>query len=111
MMAYIHPDGEWGRCTGCATAIRTPTSGRADRAAAVELDPDARLGLYAELAPMLFEDPMWIIAATRWRSTPIGTGEELRDEPAVAAAGGEVRLLRQVTYRGGASALAPPPAN
>jgi ABC-type transport system substrate-binding protein len=30
--------------------------------AGTELDTDARLALYSELAPMLYDDPMWIIA-------------------------------------------------
>ena len=63
MMAYIHPDGEWGQVHGMREAYQNPDEiARLIDAAAVELDVEAREALYAELAPLLFEDPMWIIA-------------------------------------------------
>ncbi len=63
MNAYIHPDGEWGTVHGMREMYQDPdaVAGLIDEAA-TELDTDARLGLYGELAPMLYDDPMWIIA-------------------------------------------------
>ena len=63
MNAYIHPDGEWGTVHGMREMYQDPdaVAGLIDEAA-TELDTDARLGLYEELAPMLYDDPMWIIA-------------------------------------------------
>ena len=63
MTAYIHPDGEWGTVHGMRDAYQNPDeiASLIDEAG-VELDTEAREALYAELAPMLFEDPMWIIA-------------------------------------------------
>lgn len=62
--AYTHPDGEWGEIHGFRDGYVDP-----DRVAAlidsakVELDPVARAAIYAELQQVLFDDPMWIIAA------------------------------------------------
>ena len=63
MNAYIHPDGDWGTKHGMRDAYQNPDQIAAliDEAGS-ELDVDRRVDLYAELAPMLFEDPMWIIA-------------------------------------------------
>ncbi|MGH8871387.1 MAG: ABC transporter substrate-binding protein [Acidimicrobiia bacterium] len=63
MMAYIHPEGEWGPVHGMGDAYQNPDqiASLIDQAG-TELDVDARVALYAELAPLLFEDPMWIIA-------------------------------------------------
>ena len=63
MNAYIHPDGEWGTVHGFRDAYENPDEiAEIIEAAEVELDTEAREEMYAELAPMLFEDPMWIIA-------------------------------------------------
>jgi peptide/nickel transport system substrate-binding protein len=63
MQAYIHPDGEWGAVHGMRDAYQDPdTIASIVEEAGTELDTDARVALYAELAPMLFEDPMWVIA-------------------------------------------------
>lgn len=63
MMAYIHPDGEWGQVHGMREGYQNPDEvARLIEEAAVEVDVEAREALYAELAPMLYEDPMWIIA-------------------------------------------------
>lgn len=63
MTAYIHPDGDWGEVHGMRDAYQNPDEiARIIDEAAVELDTSAREALYAELAPMLFEDPMWVIA-------------------------------------------------
>jgi peptide/nickel transport system substrate-binding protein len=63
MNAYIHPDGEWGAVHGMRDAYQDPDqiAGLIEEAG-TELDTDTRVGLYAELAPLLYEDPMWIIA-------------------------------------------------
>jgi peptide/nickel transport system substrate-binding protein len=63
MNAYIHPDGEWGAVHGMREMYQDPDAIAAliDEAG-TELDTDARLALYEELAPMLYDDPMWIIA-------------------------------------------------
>lgn len=63
MNAYIHPDGEWGTVHGMREMYQDPDAiaGLIDEAG-TELDTDARLALYEELAPMLYDDPMWIIA-------------------------------------------------
>jgi peptide/nickel transport system substrate-binding protein len=63
MNAYIHPDGEWGTVHGMREMYQDPDAVAAliDEAG-TELDTDARLALYSELAPMLYDDPMWIIA-------------------------------------------------
>lgn len=64
LQAYAHPDGDWGVVHGFRNGYTDP-----DRiaelidAAAVELDTDTRAGIYAELQRVLFDEPMWIIAA------------------------------------------------
>ncbi len=64
MQAYQHPDGEWGQVHGFAQGYRDP-----DRIASlidqakVEIDVPTREALYSELQGLLYEDPMWIIAA------------------------------------------------
>lgn len=62
--SYTHPDGEWGEIHGFRDAYSDPdrVAGLID-SAKVELDPATRAGLYSELQSVLFEDPMWIIAA------------------------------------------------
>jgi peptide/nickel transport system substrate-binding protein len=61
---YIHPDGPWGQVHGFRNGYRD-----ADRlaelidAGRVELDPDRRKEIYAELQRLAYEDPMWIIGA------------------------------------------------
>ena len=63
MQAYIHPDGEWGTVHGMRDMYQDPDAiASIIEAAGTELDTDARLAMYAELAPMLYDDPMWIIA-------------------------------------------------
>ncbi len=64
MRAYAHPDGEWGEVHGFANGYQD-AAGIADLidAAAAELDTDTRAGQYAELQRLLYDDPMWIIAA------------------------------------------------
>lgn len=84
MSSYQHPDGEWGQIHGFRNGYQDP-----DRiaelidAAEVELDRDARAELYSELQNLLYEDPMWLIAAqegvvaayrswlTGWTSNPL----------------------------------------
>jgi len=62
--AYTHPDGEWGEIHGFRDAYADPdlVADLIDRAK-VELDPEARAAIYSELQSVLFEEPMWIIAA------------------------------------------------
>jgi peptide/nickel transport system substrate-binding protein len=62
--SYTHPDGEWGEIHGFRNGYHDP-----DRiaalidAGAIELDPAARAAIYSELQFLLFDDPMWLIAA------------------------------------------------
>ncbi len=64
MRAYIHPDGEWGEVHGFANGYRdAETVSRLIDQASVELDTDKRAEIYSELQTMLYEDPMWLIAA------------------------------------------------
>ena len=64
MQAYQHPDGEWGQVHGFRQGYRDP-----DRIASlidqakVEIDVPTRQAFYSELQGLLYEDPMWIIAA------------------------------------------------
>ncbi len=61
--AYIHPDGEWGSVHGFRSAYQDADliASLVDEAA-VELDTDRRVEIYQELAGILYEDPVWIIA-------------------------------------------------
>ncbi|HSK23385.1 MAG TPA: ABC transporter substrate-binding protein [Egicoccus sp.] len=64
MFAYQHPEGPWGQVHGFAQGYQDP-----DRIAElidmaeVEIDEPTRAGYYAELQELLYEDPMWLIAA------------------------------------------------
>jgi len=62
--SYTHPDGEWGEIHGFRAAYQDPdrVADLIDRAK-VELDPAVRAALYSELQFVLFDDPMWLIAA------------------------------------------------
>ncbi|HSF87029.1 MAG TPA: ABC transporter substrate-binding protein [Acidimicrobiia bacterium] len=62
--SYTHPDGEWGVIHGFRDAYVDPdaVASLIDQAK-VELDPAVRAALYSELQALLFDDPMWIIAA------------------------------------------------
>ncbi len=64
MRAYAHPDGEWGEVHGFANGYQDPEqiASLIDEAAQ-EVDADARAAIYSELQNLLYEDPMWIIAA------------------------------------------------
>ncbi len=64
LQSYQHPDGEWGEVHGFAKGYRDPAqiAGLIDDAS-VELDPAKRSAMYAELQRLLFDDPMWLIAA------------------------------------------------
>jgi len=64
MQAYQHPDGEWGQVHGFAQAYRNPDqiASLIDEAK-VEIDVERRAELYSELQNLLYEDPMWLIAA------------------------------------------------
>ena len=64
LSAYQHPEGEWGEVHGFAKGYRdsAKVADLIDRGA-VELDPAKRAAIYAELQRILFDDPMWIIAA------------------------------------------------
>lgn len=64
LMAYQHPDGEWGRVHGMAKGYRNPAKvAELIDQGGVELDPEKRAAIYAELQRILFDDPMWLIAA------------------------------------------------
>jgi peptide/nickel transport system substrate-binding protein len=63
MRDYIHPDGPWGQVHGFANGYQDPAqvASMIDEAA-VETDPDVRAQIYGDLAEILYEDPMWVIA-------------------------------------------------
>jgi peptide/nickel transport system substrate-binding protein len=63
MREYIHPDGSWGQVHGFANGYEDSEeiASLIDQAA-VSTDIDERVEIYGQLADMLFEDPMWIIA-------------------------------------------------
>ena len=64
MRAYAHPDGEWGQTHGFRNGYQNADQiGQLIDAAAQEVDEPTRAGQYAELQRLLFDDPMWIIAA------------------------------------------------
>jgi peptide/nickel transport system substrate-binding protein len=61
---YQHPDGDWGQVHGFANGYKDPAKiAELIDSAAVELDPEKRAATYAELQRLLYDDPMWIIAA------------------------------------------------
>ncbi|MDH4116801.1 MAG: ABC transporter substrate-binding protein [Acidimicrobiia bacterium] len=64
LRAYAHPDGEWGEIHDFGAGYQDPEriAGLIDDAAQ-ETDTTKRAELYAEVQRLLFEDPMWIIAA------------------------------------------------
>jgi peptide/nickel transport system substrate-binding protein len=64
LQAYVHPDGSWGKVHGMRNGYKDPDkiASLIDEAA-VELDTERRAEIYAELQRLLYEDPMWIIAA------------------------------------------------
>jgi peptide/nickel transport system substrate-binding protein len=64
MQSYQHPDGEWGQVHGFANGYEDPERiAELIDQAAIELDPDKRAAMYSELQSLLYDDPMWIIAA------------------------------------------------
>ncbi len=64
MQAYENPDGEWGQIHGFAKGYENPEqiASLIDEAA-LELDETRRAELYSELETLLYNDPMWLIAA------------------------------------------------
>ena len=64
MREYVHPDGSWGQVHGFRNGYADP-----DRiaelidAGGVELDTERRAEIYAELQRLLYDEPMWLIAA------------------------------------------------
>ena len=64
MYTYEHPDGPWGEVLGFRNGYQDPDKiAELIDAAAVELDEEKRAEIYAELQRLLYDDPMWIIAA------------------------------------------------
>lgn len=64
MQAYIHPDGEWGEIHGFAQGYEDPERiATLVEQGATELDEATREQIYSELQNVLYEDPMWLIAA------------------------------------------------
>jgi len=62
--SYAHPDGEWGQIHGFRQGYVDPDQvASLIDAASVEADPDARAAIYSEIQFLLFDDPMWLIAA------------------------------------------------
>ena len=60
---YAHPEGAWGEVHGFANGYEDPEqiASMIDEAS-ITTDPDERVEIYSELADILYEDPMWIIA-------------------------------------------------
>ena len=64
MFPYQHPEGEWGEVHGFAKGYKDSAKiAELIDSAAVELDPEKRAATYSELQRLLYDDPMWIIAA------------------------------------------------
>jgi ABC-type transport system substrate-binding protein len=64
LFAYAHPDGDWGEVHGFANGYKDSAAVAAMiDSASTELDPEKRASTYAELQKVLFDDPMWLIAA------------------------------------------------
>jgi peptide/nickel transport system substrate-binding protein len=64
LQSYQHPDGEWGEVHGFANGYKDSAKiAKLIDDASVELDPAKRAALYGELQKLLFDDPMWLIAA------------------------------------------------
>jgi len=64
MQSYIHPDGEWGQIHGFAQGYENPEQiASLIDDAATEIDEPTREELYSELQNLLYDDPMWLIAA------------------------------------------------
>lgn len=64
MNDYLDPNGVWGQIHGFDKAYEDPELiSDLIQQAKVELDLDARAALYAEIAELAYNDPMWIIAA------------------------------------------------
>jgi len=64
MQAYIHPEGEWGQIHGFAQGYENPEEiATLIEQGATELDEATREQIYSELQTLLYEDPMWVIAA------------------------------------------------
>jgi peptide/nickel transport system substrate-binding protein len=63
MNEYMHPDGNWGQVHGFRNGYQSPDeiASMIDEAAVIT-DPDEREAIYQELATILYDDPMWIIA-------------------------------------------------
>ncbi len=63
MRDYIHPDGPWGEVHGFANGYTDPDliSSLIDEAS-ISTDVAEREAIYGELAALLFDDPMWVIA-------------------------------------------------
>ena len=64
LQSYQHPDGEWGEVHGFANGYKDPERiAKLIDDGSVELNPAKRAAIYAELQKLLFDDPMWLIAA------------------------------------------------
>jgi peptide/nickel transport system substrate-binding protein len=64
MADYIHPDGAWGEVHGFRNGYQdADTIASLIDEASIETDIDARVAIYEQLAPLLYNDPMWIIAS------------------------------------------------
>jgi peptide/nickel transport system substrate-binding protein len=64
MSDYIHPDGAWGEVHGFRNGYQDADliASLIDEAS-IETDTDARVAIYSQLAELLYNDPMWIIAS------------------------------------------------
>ena len=63
MRDYIHPDGPWGQVHGFANGYQdADTIASMIDEASVITDQDERVAIYQELATILYDDPMWVIA-------------------------------------------------
>ncbi len=91
LSSYVHPDGEWGQIHDYRAGYEDPdTIASLIDEAEVELDPARRAELYAEVQRLLYDDPMWVIAAQEgvvaayrswvqgWQSNPLWPRPSLR---------------------------------
>ncbi|MDQ3660860.1 MAG: ABC transporter substrate-binding protein [Actinomycetota bacterium] len=64
LSTYQHPDGEWGERLGFANGYENPDEiAELIDSGFATTDVEEREAIYAELLPLLYEDPMWIYPA------------------------------------------------
>ncbi|HZJ51307.1 MAG TPA: ABC transporter substrate-binding protein [Actinomycetota bacterium] len=64
LSTYQHPDGEWGERLGFANGYENPDQiAELIDSGFATTDVEEREAIYAELLPLLYDDPMWIYPA------------------------------------------------